>query len=145
MRSRSELRLACLMDLLGIVTQTRTLQTPTAWLTLFLCSGYGAATFLSGVRASNAGILLGAGTGIGIFFVMEAFENWRQRTGYAMALVLPALSPDHACLPARLRTSGLHGCMPDVDIWGRKCLCWRRHKHRFCFKSRQRLLLTALV
>lgn len=48
-------------------------------------SGYAASTYLAGVRASNAGIIGGAVTGIGLFFVLEAFEGWRRRTGLAMA------------------------------------------------------------
>ena len=47
-------------------------------------SGYAAATLLAGVRASNVGIIAGAATGVGIFFGLEAFEEWRLRTGRAM-------------------------------------------------------------
>ena len=47
-------------------------------------SGYAAATFLAGVRGSNVGIFAGAATGVGIFFGLEAFEEWRLRTRRAM-------------------------------------------------------------
>ena len=53
-----------------------------------LSSGYAAATVLAGVRAANVGIIGGATTGVGIFFAMGAFEDWRLRTGRAMMEVL---------------------------------------------------------
>ena len=36
---------------------------------------------------ANFGIVAGAVSGVGIFFGMEAFENWRVRTGRDMAEV----------------------------------------------------------
>ena len=58
-------------------------------------SGYAASTFLAGVRASNAGIIGGAITGIGLFFVLEAFEGWRRRTGLVMAQQRARQKPLH--------------------------------------------------
>lgn len=58
-------------------------------------SGYLMAAFTAGPKAINFGILCGGSTGIGVYYALTAFENWRVRTGIQMAMARQSpVSPD---------------------------------------------------
>ena len=79
---------ACYLPITRFLGEQRGVDDPANHALAGSVSGYAAASVLSGVGrplVHNAGILVGAAAGVGIFFGLGAFERWRMRTGQAMA------------------------------------------------------------